>query len=729
MSLKHNAVLSEERPGVLRFGGARVVLLDIEASFWGLRRQMDTLVGPRLANSVLQQAGANGGASLARAFAGRAGGAQALRECIAAYQTAGFGQFEVEVLEWFFGSAQDRPSGDAQDRPSGRVLIRAHNAFEAWMIQQHSQSPESPVCAYTAGVLVGFVNVLAGRHDVICIERACQAQGAEACLFELLPAEIAGDAPAQVVAFASDPALGRQLNLLELLFERMPMGIAVLDREYCIQRYNPTWEDFARRYAPPSAMPLAPGVRYFDHLPGTEPIVIPMFERVLAGETVRQDGVCLESEGIVSHWDVVLAPLVEDGQVAGILNVAVDVTERVEARQNLEQRVQERTRELVTLLRVSHNINSTLELQPLLDLILDQLKGVLDYSGASILILEGEDLVVRAYRGPIPEHEAQQLRFSLEKALVNRQVTQGRKPIIISDVRDDTPLARKFRRTAGNEVDSTFGYVRAWLGVPLMVKGNVLGMLTLDHSQPGFFTDRHADLVMAFANQVAVTIENARLYAHAEEVAVAAERNRLARDLHDAVTQTLFSASLIAEVLPRLWERDPEEGHRRLQELRELTRGALAEMRTLLLELRPSALQEANLGDLLRQLAESITGRARVPVAFEMEGECNLTAEVKVALYRIAQEALNNVAKHAAASRAEVSLRCSSSAGGKETEDRVELVIRDDGIGFEPGSIAPDSLGLGIMHERAGAIGAVLAVESRPGAGTQIEVVWRSRVR
>ena len=110
-------------------------------------------------------------------------------------------------------------------------------------------------------------------------------------------------------------------------------------------------------------------------------------------------------------------------------------------------------------------------------------------------------------------------------------------------------------------------------------------------------------------------------------------------------------------MLLRIWQRNPDEGRRCLDELRELTRGALADMRTLLLELCPSALVDAALGDLLRQLAESITGRARVPVSVELEGKCTLSPEVKVALYRIAQEALNNVAKHAGGSQAAVSLR------------------------------------------------------------------------
>ena len=709
--MSYEAWLSEDQPGMLRFGGARMALFDIEAGFWGLRRQLEALAGPRLTDTFLQQAGANGGASFAWSIVGAdtaSNSERALRECIAAYQAAGFGQFEIHEIEW----------------PIGRISIQGHDTFEAWMAQQHQQNPASGVCAYTAGVLVGFVNALTGRQDIVCVERACQAQGATHCLFELLPSALAGDMP--VVAMDPDPALGRHLNLVEILFDRMPMGIAVLDRDYLIRRYNPTWNDYSRRYAPPSAMPLALGVNYFDHLPGSESLVVPLFEQVLDGETVYRDGLRLESDGSVSYWDVVLAPLVEDGQVNGILIVSIDATERVMAQQNLEQRVEERTRELTTILQLSQAISSTLDLEPLLNLILDQLKVVVDYTGATVLILEEGDLIVRAYRGPIPREEALHLRFSQDESSVNRQVIQQQAPLVIADVRGDEPLAGDFRQTAGDQLESTFGYIRSWLGVPLMARGEMLGMLTLDHNQPGFFSTRHANLVLTFASQVAVALENARLYAQAEKSAVAAERNRLARDLHDAVTQTLFSSSIIAEVLPRIWERDVEEGRRRLQELRELSRGALAEMRTLLLELRPTALIETRLVDLLRQLAESITGRARVPVTLNVDDECKLDPAVKVALYRIAQEALNNVVKHAGASKASVSLRCLDSAFDGRTEIMVALTISDDGTGFDPLGNASNSLGLGIMRERAESIGAILTIDSQPGAGTQVEVVWRS---
>jgi signal transduction histidine kinase/ligand-binding sensor domain-containing protein len=216
--------------------------------------------------------------------------------------------------------------------------------------------------------------------------------------------------------------------------------------------------------------------------------------------------------------------------------------------------------------------------------------------------------------------------------------------------------------------------------------------------------------------------------------AIAAERSRLARDLHDAVSQTLFSAGLIAEALPQSWERDRQEGQQLLGELRQLTKGALAEMRTLLMELRPAALVEADLGDLLRQLAEAAAAREGLPIDVTVEGRGTLPPDVHIVLYRITQEALNNVIKHARASRASVALRFirvpsapSQEAGSKLNELEavgVELSVRDNGRGFEPDPIPPERLGLSIMRERAESVGAQLTVESKVARGTNVTVVW-----
>ncbi len=202
----------------------------------------------------------------------------------------------------------------------------------------------------------------------------------------------------------------------------------------------------------------------------------------------------------------------------------------------------------------------------------------------------------------------------------------------------------------------------------------------------------------------------------AADEAVTADRTRLARDLHDAVTQTLFSASLTAEVLPDLWEMDVEEAKRSTEELRQLTRGALAEMRTLLLELRPAALTQTRLSDLIRQLCEAFIGRSRLPITLSIEGDCELPPEVQVAFYRIAQESLNNVFKYARATQVNVNLFLSAAT--------VHFETCDNGIGFDLSSSKPTSLGMRIMRERAEAIGADFHISSTVGAGTCVEVTW-----
>jgi signal transduction histidine kinase len=142
-------------------------------------------------------------------------------------------------------------------------------------------------------------------------------------------------------------------------------------------------------------------------------------------------------------------------------------------------------------------------------------------------------------------------------------------------------------------------------------------------------------------------------------------------------------------------------------------------MRTLLMELRPSALEEAELGDLLRQLREAFVGRSRIPVNFVVEGELDPPRDVKVGLYRIIQEALNNIVKHASASQVDLNLHCAP--------EGIELSIKDDGRGFDPSDVPFDHLGLGIMRERAQEIGAEIEINTAPGQGTQVSVTWKPK--
>jgi signal transduction histidine kinase len=206
------------------------------------------------------------------------------------------------------------------------------------------------------------------------------------------------------------------------------------------------------------------------------------------------------------------------------------------------------------------------------------------------------------------------------------------------------------------------------------------------------------------------------LLSQAEAEATAAERNRLARELHDVITQLLFSINLVAGSLPRLWQRDPEMAERSTGELQRLTRGALSEMRTLLRELRPQTIAETDLATLVTHLSEGLAARQDIPAEIHTEVTESLPPEVHIAIYRIAQEAMNNVAKHANASSLVVNLI--------GAESRVDLLIIDDGYGFDDSDASAGGMGMDIMRERASEIGAALTVSSEQDVGTRVEMTW-----
>jgi signal transduction histidine kinase len=231
--------------------------------------------------------------------------------------------------------------------------------------------------------------------------------------------------------------------------------------------------------------------------------------------------------------------------------------------------------------------------------------------------------------------------------------------------------------------------------------------------------DYRANLETMVEDRTAQLVEaQEQLVLQAEAQATVAERGRLARDLHDVVTQLLFSINLVAGSLLRLWRSDPDMAERSTNELQRLTRGALAEMRTLLRELRPQTIAQTDLGTLVTQLSEGLAARQDIPAEIRAEVNGDLPPDVHIALYRIAQEAMNNVAKHANASSLTVDL-----TGG---DGHVHLSVADDGYGFDAAEVSAESMGLDIMRERASGIGADLAVSSRPDAGTTVEVTWNN---
>lgn len=357
-------------------------------------------------------------------------------------------------------------------------------------------------------------------------------------------------------------------------------------------------------------------------------------------------------------------------------------------------------------------LNSTLNLDEVLDRILTNVGRVVPHDGASIMLVEAECARIVRFRNHFrPETELVTLNhsFLIDKTPTLQQMALTGRPLSIPDITnlsDWVPIPY---------VD----WQRSYLGTPIQREDRIIGFLNLDSATPDFFSQTHVERLHIFADHAAIAIRNAQHYAEVQELATLRERERLAHELHDAVSQTLWSSTLIADVLPSLWEQNPEKGREHLLELNQLIREALTEMRTLLLQLRPSTLVETSLEDMLAQLVTSTANRTGIDAHFVHEGKvCQLSPDTKLALYRMAQEAINNIARHSMATQLCVELICQP--------DQISLIIGDNGCGFNLKSIPKGHLGLSIMRQRADAIGASLRISSQIGQGTQIHISWVS---
>jgi PAS domain S-box-containing protein len=421
----------------------------------------------------------------------------------------------------------------------------------------------------------------------------------------------------------------------------------------------------------------------------------------------------LRQDGSPFHVELSGSMYTEQGRPV-LLCIVRDISQRVDMERLLQHQVEERTREQSTLLEISQTLASALELQP--GLILDQLRVIIDYTHAGLFSLIDSSLAALAVRGPEALERALPFQIRLQSPDILTELFQQRQSIRIRDTHSADPSARFLRSLLSEQAALLLEGVQSWMWVPLAIKDRMIGAIGVAHAERDYFTAHHADLALIVANQAAITMVNAELYENAHALAAMQERQRLARNLHDAVNQSLFSAGLIAEVLPRLWAQNPEEGRHSLEDLRRLTRGAQADMRLLLAELRPSTLTDADLGDLLRLLGAALAGRTNIPIGVTIIGKGTLPAEVQVGLYRLCQEGLTNIAKHAGASQVEIQVEYELGA--------VELHIRDDGRGFDTSHTPPGHYGLSMMRERASAIGADLSITSQPGQGTEIIIRW-----
>ncbi len=413
--------------------------------------------------------------------------------------------------------------------------------------------------------------------------------------------------------------------------------------------------------------------------------------------------------------DVAVPIMRGEDEVANLAGAMASMAENLRiSRKELENSLDEtsrRNRELTAVNRVAATIGQSLDLDQVMHEALDQLMTVGEMEYGSIFLMEpdGTSLRLAAYHNQTDEYLRHYNRVALGDQITGEVASTGQVMLVefpMDDPRITNPILKKE------------SFKRFFLGVPLMSKGNVVGVVNLTSQTIRKVEQRDLELLRAIGNQIGIAVDNARLYQQAQQVAALEERNRLARDLHDSVTQTLFSITLTAESTKAMLTRRPEKVEAQVDRLQNLARGALAEMRSLIFQLRPAALQEQGLVAALEKHVAALRTKEHFEISLNIEGDRRLSEEHEQTLYRIFQEAFNNITKYASANHVWVDLII--------TDQEASLVIRDDGQGFDAQSVLTQrnrsSLGLTSMQERTELAGGTLNIESTPGNGTLISV-------
>jgi signal transduction histidine kinase len=507
----------------------------------------------------------------------------------------------------------------------------------------------------------------------------------------------------------SDASIDAQL--LELFFDRVPMGVAVFDPDMRLQRCNKTWTAFYAHYMGVPPEYTAPGRHAFELMPGNEDAITQLFEAALAGQVLRQAAHRIAVDDLETYWDVVFAPLFADGKVVGVVDIVTDATDRVLAFRRLEDRISAFT-----------HIAAGMTVDQPLDVTLREVAAAVKRTTGAVACA----IVAWADADRPVAYVDEALGDGYDKALA-AVWAEFRPTVAAATELPRIAVARGFRADA--LADARFAALHElwrdgdWddlVSVPLTSQGRGFGELYVFLPAGYQLGEDDEAYLTALADQAAVAVQNATLFGAAAQNATLLERQRLARELHDSVSQALFSMTLHARAAERhlttagLAADSPAAAE--IAKLRELTAGALAEMRALIFELRPGALAEEGFAAALGKQAAAMAAREQLQVEVVAPAErVTLESTVEEHLYRLALEALHNSLKHARASRLSVTITADAST--------VTLVVDDDGVGFDPAVPHPGHLGLQTMRDRAAAAGGSLRIDSAPSMGTRVTVV------
>ncbi|MCB9162693.1 MAG: PAS domain S-box protein [Caldilineaceae bacterium] len=563
-----------------------------------------------------------------------------------------------------------------------------------------------------------FRDLVAGRRDHAWLEKRYIHRDGHVIWAVLSTAAVRDDAGATLYLVsqiqdvserkAAEARLAEREAQYRGIFEATSDGLCICDLDGRIVQANPAFvamHGYARHevlHRRPTRFIHPTSVVHFDEALRT----------IRAGTPFQAQAEHVRKDGTVFPVDVRVLPFTYRA-APHMLAIVRDVTELLTTRRLLEARVAARTRELSALYDVTAVASASLELQTVLDQSLARIVELMRGECASVLL---SGLLVDHVPQATWHKRTAQTLLPCEADWVNTvaapQVLATGAPLVMP-----VPLCDA---RAGLAAD----YPRALIygGVPLQAKGRTLGVLGVLRAATHGLSREETALLAAIGAQLGVAVDNARLYRQAEQLAVMEERQRLARELHDSVTQTLYSANLLTETGRRAAHAQDTAGAATiLARVGVLVQDALKEMRLLVYELRPPELEEQGLAVALRRRLDAVESRTGIKTHLEADGPLQLAPVVEEALYRIALEALNNALKHADASTVTVTLATGA--------DGLRLAVTDDGRGMATspgtgtGASATGGMGMLTMRERAEGLGARLAVTSSPGQGTCVEVL------
>ena len=561
-----------------------------------------------------------------------------------------------------------------------------------------------------------FQDLLAGRRDYGWLEKRYVRKDGMV-IWTLLSTSVVRDPQGEPIYLVSQiqditerkeaqASLAEKEAQYRSIFEATLDGLIINELDGTIVEVNPA---FCRMhgYAREELIGLHPTL--FIH-PDDHSLFEKYLQTVQAGEDFRGRAVDLHQDGTPFHVEVHGTPFTYRGE-PHVLGVVHDVTQQVQAQHMLEERVAARTRQLSALYDVAAVASASLDLETVMEQSLDRILEVMDCRiGGIHLVNEARDEVsLTAWRN-IPDEIIFEIQtLPMGSGVVGRIIAQCA-PLVVPGMADDPDTVPTAKRILGQQV---------YVGAPMRAKGQAVGVLSVIGAEGRQFNAEEVALLASIADQMGVAVENAQLYEQAEALAVAEERQRLAREIHDTLAQGLTGINLQLEAVESALELQKGElVLERLNRARQLADQSLAEARRSVWALRSESLAKKELANALRDSVQGLTAGTGLVVTIEVQDELpQFPAELKTDLLRVAQEAVMNVVKHADAKHLTIRL--------KYQANDIELQIEDDGRGFlvghtRIGGEEGGGFGLTAMRERMARHGGTLGIDSHPQCGTRI---------